>query len=185
MLIIDNFLTSYPQLKELSLGNVFSDIQNPADGVTYPLICADIPESVRSEIQERLETIFNKVSINYIFMRKSPQGVPVPHMAHTDNSMGEFSLMLYMNDSPEGGTGLIRHKKTGMAFAPESEDFIAIAQHDQNNPDQWALYDRSVMKENRAAIFDAHLFHCALPVGGFGHGDESRCVLTAFFSVIK
>lgn len=185
MIIIDNFLESYAELKEKSINGQFEDIKSPADGVTYPLICADIPDSVKSEVQERLETIFNKVSINYIFMRKSPQGVPVPHMAHTDNSMGDFSLMLYLNDYPEGGTGLIRHKKTGIAFAPESEDFIAIAQHDQNNPNEWALYDRSVMKENRAAIFDAHLFHCALPVGGFGSGSESRCVLTAFFSVIK
>lgn len=185
MIIIDNFIDSYPELKQLSLNCEFKDISNPADGVVYPLIFNEIPQNIRDEIQGKLNGIFGSVTINYLFMRQSPKGVPVPHMAHTDNSMGDFSLMLYMQDNPIAGTGLIRHKRSGITYAPESEAFLDIVRHDQNSPDEWALYDKSDMKENRAAIFDAHLFHCALPVGGFGEGNDSRCVLTAFFTVKK
>ena len=31
-------------------------------------------------------------------------------------------------------------------------------------------------------LVDAGLFHCAMPIGGFGAGDDARCVLTCFFS---
>lgn len=183
MITIDNFSNKFDQIKELSINGQFEDIENPYDGVTYPHILREIPADIVSDIEDKLNDIFGQVVINAMFLRRSPKGVYVPHMAHTDNSMGDYSLMLYLNDNDNGGTGLLRHKPSGITYAPESEVFVDVVRHDQNNPDQWDVYHRSIMKENRAAIFDAHLFHCALPVGGFGEGAESRCVLTAFFSV--
>jgi hypothetical protein len=183
MITIDDFLPSYQALKDISVTGEFSDIENPVDSVVYPHIFKDVPDHLIREVESKLNEIFGSVVINTIFMRRSPKGVKVPHMAHTDNSMGDYSLMLYMQDNDDAGTALIRHKRSGITYAPESETFVDVVRHDQNNPDQWQVYQVATMKENRAAIFDAHLFHCALPVGGFGEGAESRCVLTAFFSV--
>jgi len=182
MIIIDNFLESYQELKDYSLVADFTGITNHVDGVTYPHINADIPEAVRAELTKKLKEIFGREPESaMMFMRQSPKGCHAPHIAHTDNSMGIYSLMLYMNDH-EGGTAFIRHKETGIMYAPESQEIVELVQKDQNNPEKWAVVDMAHMKENRAVIFDAGKFHCAMPIGGFGEGAESRCVLTVFFS---
>jgi len=89
--------------------------------------------------------------------------------------------MLYMNDA-DGGTAFIRHKETGVMYAPESQEMVDYVAQDQNSPDKWAVVDMVSMKENRAVIFDSGKFHCAMPIGGFGEGIEARTVLTVFFS---
>lgn len=180
---IDNFIDSYSQLKDYAFTADFSGVKNPIDGVIYPHICASLPEAINNEILVNIaNTLGREPESVTMFMRRSPSGVPVPHIAHTDNSMGRYSLMLYMNDCPEGGTAFIRHKKTGMMYAPEASDFVDLAAKDQNDLMAWAVVEQAMMKENRAVIFDSGLFHCAMPVGGFGEGAEARTVLTVFFS---
>lgn len=183
MMIIDNFLDCYDHLKVYSMAADFKDVVNPVDEVVYPMICADIPDVVREELQERIEWLMMRtITINTVFMRRSPEGVHVPHMAHTDNSMGDYSLMLYMNNRDDGGTALLTHLKTGMTIAPDTDELLDIAKADQNNPSAWGIRDIAKMRENRAFIFNAEEFHCALPIGGFGRGIDSRTVLTVFFS---
>lgn len=182
MMIFDGFLESYQELKDYSLAADFTGITNPVDGVTYPHINADIPEAVKSELTRKLTEILGREPESaMMFIRQSPEGCHVPHIAHTDNSMGIYSLMLYMNDH-EGGTAFIRHKETGIMYAPESSAIVELMQKDQNDPEKWAVVDMANMKENRAVIFDAGKFHCAMPIGGFGKGAEARAVLTVFFS---
>lgn len=182
MMIIDEFIDSYQQLKEHCMIANFDGAVNPVDGVKYPHICADIPESVKSEVLSKIAGVLGREAEGVtVFMRRSPEGCHVPHIAHTDNSMGSYSLMLYMNDA-EGGTAFIRHKASGIMYAPESNEIVELVQKDQNNPEKWSMVDMAHMKENRAVIFDAGKFHCAMPIGGFGDGAESRCVLTCFFS---
>jgi hypothetical protein len=183
MKIFDNFLNSYEQLKASANISEFTDIENPFDKVTYPNISLDIPAECKEEIIAKITAFLGTGPTNItMFMRRSPHGVSVPHIAHHDLSMGSYSLMLYMNDYDAGGTAMLRHRDTGMCYAPESNDFVEIARFDQNNVEKWAIYDMAYMKENRAVIFDAGLFHCAMPIGGFGRGIDSRTVLTVFFS---
>jgi len=185
MIIIDKFLDCYDELKEVSCGDDFHDVVNPADGVTYPNINTEIPDYAVAEIEKRLEDIFGEVKINFVFMRRSPASSKAPHIAHTDNSMGTHSLMVYFADNEAAGTGMLRHRKTGIEYAPESQEFVNLVKKDQNDFSEWFVYDMAPMKQNRAAIFDAGKFHCALPVGGFGQGSSARCVLTCFFTVAK
>ena len=176
MIVIDGFLDSYKELKELSLSCEFADRENPVDGVVYPHIFDDIPEHIKDEIREKIQP-----RRDFMFMRMSPENAHAPHIAHTDNSMGKYSLMLYLNDGP-GGTSLLRHKKTGICYAPEDGEYTAIAQADMNRIDAWAVTEHIPMKQNRAAVFDAHYFHRADPVGGFGSTQaDSRIVLTCFY----
>lgn len=183
MMIIDSFLESYPELKSYIDKAVFGDVVNPVDNVVYPHICDCIPQAVKDELLYRISVLIGKWPENVtIFLRKSPQGVHVPHIAHTDISMGAMSLMLYCNNFEGGGTAMLRHRETGICYAPESQEYVELMQKDQNSPEKWAIVDMAHMKENRAAIFDAGKFHCAMPIGGFGEGNESRVVLTVFFS---
>jgi hypothetical protein len=97
--------------------------------------------------------------------------------------MGKYSLMLYLNSNPEGGTALVRHAEMGITYAPQNNLLVNAITHDQNNIHAWIESNRVEMKENRAFIFDARNLHCALPIGGFGKNqDDSRVVLTCFFS---
>ena len=182
MLIIDNFLSGFDELKRHSLACAFGDIENPADGVVYPHINLDIPSDVMDETKEKLGQIFGSVTINYAFLRMSPKGVFAPQAVHTDCSMGKYSLMLYLN-SADGGTAMMAHKASGISQAPTDENFLGITTPDKNNIEAWEVIEFAQMKENRAAIFDAKKYHCALPVGGFGESqDESRIVMTVFFN---
>lgn len=183
MIVCDEFLGSFDELLNHAKTADFRDVVNPVDNVTYPGICVDIPDSVKSELLERVASVIGREPESVtMFMRRSPKGVHVPHIVHTDNSMGLYSLMLYMNDYAGGGTGFLEHSETGMRFAPVTEEQLDIAIRDQNSPEKWLLIDKCEMKQNRACIFEADQFHCALPVGGFGDGSEARTVLTVFFS---
>jgi hypothetical protein len=185
MIWISDFIDSYKIIKEYSLVCNFSDVVNPYDGVVYPHICTDMPDPVKSEINKKLTAMFGSVKINAIFLRMSPEGVNAPHMAHTDNSMGTKSLMLYLFDREDAGTAMLRHLETGAAYAPTNNSYLQPLIEDMNNKDAWVITERTYAKENLAVIFDADRFHCALPVGGFGESQKNaRIVLTVFFEVL-
>ena len=184
MIKIDNFLEQYSSLKDFADNKAtFADVENPVDGVSYPLICTEIPESIKSEIVDQLSMFMHRLIENpTIFIRMSPAGVHCPHVFHNDISMGNFSFMLYMDNRPnDAGTGLFMHAGTGGRFpTPET---IEEESRDINNPDAWIQYDMAESYENRGALFDANLYHAALPFGGYGKTQaESRKVLTCFFS---
>lgn len=179
-IIADNFLSFYDELKEYSLISNFEDEVNTVDGAVYPEICKEIPRNIEREMIRRLKYAVGNVSDYKMFLRRSPKGVSVPHVAHTDNSMGKYSAMLYLNEG-EHGTAFLKHIETGIMYAPGDQEYVDMMSKDQNDLEKWQVMGGVQMKENRCAIFDAGYFHCATPVGGFGEGEESRCVLTCFF----
>ena len=185
MLVIDHFLPEFEELQKYAQTAEFTDVVNGFDGVTYPLICADIPDHLKLSIFCMIAKHFDAPVSPTIFMRRSPAGVPCPHQVHSDRSMGRHSLMLYLNaeDDCEGGTSFLSHRATGIAYNPELPEAAAIVVADQNNPEAWDIRDMAEMRPNRAVIFDAATLHRAEPVGGFGDTPENtRVVLTCFFS---
>ncbi|WP_315809456.1 DUF6445 family protein [Pseudomonas sp. C9-3] len=185
MLIIDNFLTQFADLQAYAFDAKYQDEVNDIDGVTYPQICRDIPRAIREEVLQRLALIKGAPVTDYtMFLRRSPAGVHCPHQVHSDNSMGVFSFMLYLNrpEHCQGGTSMVRHLETGVAFAPERAEFLDAIRADQNTPDAWAIVQMIDMVPNRGAVFEANTLHRAEPVGGFGEGAEGRVVLTCFFT---
>jgi hypothetical protein len=183
MIIFDDFLETYPALKAHSLDCEFKDRVNEKDGVTYPHICDDIPKDVKLELYDKLsQAKGGYVKNTTLFMRMSPKGVHVPHIAHTDISMGTYSLMLYLHENEDSCTTFLRHTMTGITYQPVLEEFVNLIKNDQNTPEAWTPYKRVFSRENRALIFDAGNVHCAEPVGGFGEGQEdARIVLTCFY----
>jgi len=182
-MIIDGFLSNYKELKELSLECEFKDIKNDFDGVCYPDIFLDIPESIRLETIQKLEEIHKKdITINKIFMRMTKKGTKPPHFAHTDKIMGSKSLMLYLNDHDLSGTSFLRHIDSGCMYHPASEDYVKSIFKDQNDLNKWTRYMSVSSKENRAVLFDSSLIHCADPHGGFGKNQRTaRIVMTCFY----
>ena len=176
-MILDNFIESFELLKD----GEFKDEVNPIDGVTYPQVCKDIPEQAEQEILGKLREILGREPQNpFMFMRRSPKGLPCPQQVHSDQSMGNYSLMLYITE--QGGTSLVSHKESGIAYNPAKQEYVDIIHRDQNIADAWEIIDMVKMKPNRAFIFKSKRLHRAEPVGGYGQGSEARCVLTCFFS---
>lgn len=184
MIVVDDFLPEFQELQAYARTAKFTDVVNDADGVTYPLICADIPDHLKLAVFREIAMIHGSPQSPTIFMRRSPAGVPCPHQVHSDASMGTHSLMLYLNaeEDCEGGTSFLSHRLTGIAYNPELPEAVAVIVSDQNSPDAWHVNAMASMKPNRAVIFDASALHRAEPIGGFGNTPENtRVVLTCFF----
>jgi len=185
-LIIENFIESFSELRSASLNYEFKNEVNHTDGVSYPLICRDIPPRVYEQVMQNLHDLFGRPPKDpVIFMRRSPKGIVVPHIVHSDKSMGDYSLMLYINEeSPTGsGTSFVNHVESGVAYSGTSPAFNNIIVADQNKIEAWAVNEHVEMKPNRALIFQASKLHMASPLGGFGKDTKSvRVVLTCFFS---
>lgn len=186
MIVVDDFLSEFEELQNYAKTAKFADVVNEFDGVSYPLICADIPSHLRLSIFGAIAKHFAPPESPTIFMRRSPAGIHCPHQVHSDARMGTHSLMLYLNSEEdcEGGTSFLSHIATGIGYAPENPQVIPIIEADQNNRDAWAVREMVDMLPNRAVIFDAERMHRAEPVGGFGDTPENtRVVLTCFFRV--
>jgi len=187
MIVIDDFLPTqeFDELQRYARSAVFADVVNEADSVTYPLICAEIPDDLKFSIYFALTKSFALPKTPTVFMRRSPSGVHCPHKVHSDLSMGTHSLMLYLNQEEDcdGGTSFLSHRQTGIAYNPEDQISTSIIVNDQNNDDAWQVREMVEMRPNRAVIFDAARLHRSEPIGGFGDSpDNIRVVLTCFFS---
>lgn len=181
--IVDNFLKTFDILKLAATHSHYRGVVNPADGVRYPDITDDIPVDCLDEIQERLDEVMGRsVDIKTIFMRLTSVNTSgAPHQAHNDLVMGDYTLLLYLNDGP-GGTSFVKHRETGMDGQPDTREEYEAWLRDTNVPDAWEITEMVYMKENRANIIEAERMHRAEPVGGFGEdARDGRIVLTAFF----
>lgn len=186
MIVIDNFLPEFDELQRYARSAEFTDVVNDFDGVTYPLICAEIPGHLRDGVLRELAKLHPELEAPVMFMRRSPKGIPCPHQVHSDASMGTHSLMLYLNarEHCQGGTSFLSHSLSGIAYNPADPLFVGVVVDDQNRPEAWNICDVAEMRPNRAVIFPADRLHRAEPVGGFGDTpDNSRVVLTCFFKV--
>jgi hypothetical protein len=182
MLVINEFLESYAELKAYSLLCAYTDYINPYDGINYPAICAEIPTNVQTEIFAKISNILGRELVDpIIFMRRSEEGVNAPNQVHSDKSMGDYSLMLYLNTNEGAGTSIVKHIETGIAYNPQVQSIVNIVTSDANKPEAWEVVYFWPMEENKAVIFRADSLHRAEPIGGFGKGDEARTVLTCFF----
>lgn len=175
-LIIDDFLEDFSGWRTWADGCRYTEETNDVDGISYPGICRDLPTYGAIK---RLSAIMGQtITLNALFMRLSLAGTPVPHWAHHDGAMGQFSLMVYMNraEDCQGGTALLRHK--------DGEPDHGTWLRDTNQPERWQMVSACEMVPNRAFIFRSTLWHSALPIGGFGDSSSNgRLVLTGFFDL--
>lgn len=182
-LIIDDFLYDFDGWRAWADTAQYETITNPVDHVAYPGICKTVPDY---GVRQRLSLILGApVHIRTLFLRLSLFGVQVPHFAHTDAVMGQYSLMLYLNRSEDcqGGTALVRHRM-GLDCNPGNAEEEELWMRDTNKALMWVPYMTCEMRPNRAFIFRADLMHAALPLGGFGSdAANGRLVLTAFFDL--
>ena len=59
--------------------------------------------------------------------------------------MGKFSLMLYIQDNPEAGTGFAKHKELGITSAPVTNASLNQTIKDCNDDSKWQIYKKVYM----------------------------------------
>ena len=174
---IDDFIEDFDSFRSHAITRNYKGEINPADGVFYPDISTDIPESIRDEIIEKLG------ATEYLmFMRLTTKNTPVaPHQAHNDAIMASNTAILYINPG-EGGTSILSHKDFDMMGGLVTEEQERIWAADTNNYNAWDIVRMFHAKPNRIVSYPSNWMHRAEPVGGFGDSPENgRLVLVVFY----
>lgn len=191
--IIDDYLskTTAEELHEHAFSRDYTGVVNPTDGVLYPDISIDIPSHIKTEIKGKLDFVVDsvepraRIKPNTWFMRLSKEGVDVPHEAHNDVIMGQYTFLLYLNkEHPDSyGTEIVEHiNGTKLITTPEE---LELWKKDCNNRKKWKVVTFCEGKFNRAFFLRSDLLHRAQPIGGFGKDLKSgRLVLTLFCDIV-
>ena len=175
--IYDDFLPHFDAWRAMADEATFADLRSPVDGVVYPNIC-QLPEFAPAIAEALLAHTGRTWQIHHLFMRLSVEGCKPPHWAHHDASMGEYSLMIYLNRPQhcQGGTALLQHVS---GTDPDEAQWRL----DTNRMDRWKIQSQCHMATNRAFLFQSRLLHAALPITGFGTDQTNgRLLMTAFIS---
>jgi len=176
-MIEDNFLDDFPRFRAHCDRVRYVGETCPIDNKVYPGISTDIPPHVLEEIYFKIEYLMGcDIQPLFTFMRLTVEGEYIPHQAHNDADMAQWTFLLYLNrdDHCDGGTDFVRHV--------EGRDLEAWPT-DHSIPEKWEIVEKCEMRENRACIFQAEKMHRAQPLGGFGKTKEDgRLVLVCFFN---
>lgn len=185
--IIDDFLGDFEWFRQYADGLHYVGTVNPVDGVEYPGINTQIPPGIAADVVTKLgDAVLGRPSRVTMFLRMTLDGDDVPHQAHTDDTMGQYGMVLYLNrpEDCKGGTSFVQHSETGMDSTPKNTKEGEIWKRDTNTPDAWQITDEVGMQPNRALIFDTDMMHRPEPPAGFGDTvGRGRLVMVCFFDV--
>jgi hypothetical protein len=178
----------FDSLNETARNLEYKDIENPADGVTYPGISDEVPAQVKKYIEEKCSNLWMRnLEAKTIFFRLTHTGTETaPHQAHTDTAMGKYTFICYFQDAPEehpdAGTSLLKHGTVGgLHTDPWTRGEQDVWQRDTNKYDSWDITRLFKMRRNTAVTYESKRMHRAEPVGGFGRDvSDGRLVLVAF-----
>ena len=152
-LILDNVISDPDQyVKEIIAGS-FQDVQ---DG---DKVFRGIQLRSEDELHQKIEKAYPDYKVTYNFVRQSPLNQEEPNYIHTDEMMGDKTVLLYLNKElpPGAGTTL----------------------YDYDNP-MCIFYARY----NRLVVFDSFIPHSRNIFKNFGEGDDARLVQVMFLKKI-
>ena len=154
-IMIDDFLDDPNKYVVEVLKGKFEDI---ADGET---LFKGIQPRPIDEVQYKIEEAYPDYDVSFNFIRQSPLNQEEPNFIHTDEMMGDKTLLLYLNKfhPVEDGTTLYKFNKV-------SDDYLPMC----------TLY----AQYNRLVVFDSSIPHSRNIFENFGEGEYSRLVQVVF-----
>lgn len=117
-----------------------------------------IAASRRDEVDRAAEVETSASSV-LSFFRRSPEGQTEPNYVHSDEMMGRFTGIYYMNPEPANGDGTAFWEREGSG---------------------WKMARLVPAKFNRLLTFSAGLFHSRALFNNYGQGDGARLVRVIF-----
>lgn len=184
--IIDDFYVDAPEVREMALKMEYKVSGNFPGRRTDPAYT----ESTKKLIQQAIEPMAGKIIYwpeNYTgsFQYTTARDRSWIHADDGNNWAGV--LYLTPNAPLSGGTGLYRHKRTGLERAPRNPDgsvdveLLKEINKDSQDMTKWEMTDRIANKFNRLILYRGDLFHMSLDYFGQDIND-GRLFQTFFFS---
>ena len=164
LITVDNFYSNVDEVRQFSLQQPFDVEGNYPGRRTKSFLNDSIKEIIQSLIKHDKSWI---------------------HADHTSNWAG--IVYLTPNAPPSGGTGFFKHKETGLASTPYTEEGI----YDENTMNEiykdsqdmtkWEMTDQVSNVYNRLILYRGDMFHQSLEYFGNNIYD-SRLFQTFFFN---
>ena len=186
-LIVDDFYQNVDEVREFVLNQEF-DVRGNYPGQRTKSFAND-------HLKEHLNTLIRPFAGEITYWSDDEYNGAYQYTTqyerswiHADSTTTWAALVYLTPDAPiSGGTGLFRHKRTGLESAPilpdgERDDKLLDSIYvDSQDLTKWEMTDRLANKYNRLVMYRGDLFHMSLDY--FGTNKENgRLFQTFFFS---
>ncbi len=185
-IVIDDFYVNPDEVRSHALSQEFSVIGNYPGRRTPPFRNDSILNAIQLIIKNFAGTIKNWDISDYTgaFQYTTSKDRSWIHADQT--TMWAGVCYLTQNAPLSAGTGLFKHKKTGLDFAPKNKDgtydnvLLDEINKDSQDMTKWEMTERLANKYNRLVLYRGDFFHMSLDYFGQDKYD-SRLFQTFFF----
>ena len=184
--IIDNFYTDVDDVREFALKQDFSVRGNYPGPRTQQFLNDSIKETINNIVSPNWGNVIewgDEYTGSYQFTISRDRS-----WIHADQTTKWEGVCYLTPDAPlSGGTGIFRHKTTGLTEAPRHADgsydqgLMDIIGNDAQDMTKWELVDRFANVYNRLIIYRGDKFHMSLDYFGQDKYD-GRLFQTFFFN---
>ena len=184
--IIDNFYTDVDDVREFALKQDFSVRGNYPGPRTQQFLNDSIKETINNIVSPNWGNVIewgDEYTGSYQFTISRDRS-----WIHADQTTKWAGVCYLTPDAPlSGGTGIFRHKATGLTEAPRHADgsydqgLMDIIGNDAQDMTKWELVDRFANVYNRLIIYRGDKFHMSLDYFGQDKYD-GRLFQTFFFN---
>jgi hypothetical protein len=186
-LIVDNFYTNVDDVRAFALSQDFGITGNYPGNRTKSFADDTIKEHINSLIRPTAGEITYWTTDEYNGAYQYTTQYERSWI-HADQTTTWAALVYLTPDAPlSGGTGLFRHKETGLEMTPKLSDgtvddrLMSVINKDSQDLTKWEMTDRIANKYNRLVLYRGDLFHISLDYFGTNK-DNGRLFQTFFFS---
>lgn len=150
--VLDDVLTDPMSYREEALARDFRDVTLGPDTFRGIAQCPSADVAAAAAYALAADAVLT-------FFRKSPQGQHEPNFVHSDEGMGRFTGIYYMNPDPPKGDGTTFWEK---------------------NAGEWWPKQHVPARFNRLLLFSAEIPHSRALFDNYGQGDEARLIQVVF-----
>jgi hypothetical protein len=188
--IIDDFYADVDEVRNFALQQDFSIVGN----YPGPRTKSFLNDSMKQTIESVISPFYGKVTYwseeqytgAYQFTTSRDRS-----WIHADQTTKWAGVCYLTPDAPlSAGTGLFRHKETGLVMAPKKEDgsyndeILSKIYRDSQDMTKWEMVDKLANIYNRLVLYRGDYFHMSLDYFGQDKYD-GRLFQTFFFDTEK
>jgi hypothetical protein len=189
LVILDDFYVDAMDVRKMALGMEFGVRGNYPGQRTVPMATESAKEAIQKAIKDFAGEItywgIGENSYNGAFQYTTSRD---RSWIHADQTTTWAAVCYLTPDAPlSGGTGLFKHKRTGLFEAPKNSDgslnqrLMDEIYKDSQDMTKWELVDFVGNKFNRLVLYRGDLFHTSMDYFGQDMND-GRLFQTFFFS---
>jgi len=186
-IVIDDFYVDPYRVREMALNEDFKVSGNYPGIRTVPFLSDSVFNIIQSVIQVAGGKILNWDDSEYTGAFQYTISRDRSWIHADETTMWAGVCYLTPNAPISAGTGLFRHKETGLESAPKNIDgsydkeLMKLVYRDSQDMTKWEMTDRVANKFNRLVLYRGDLFHMSLDYFGQDKYD-GRLFQTFFFN---